>query len=462
MMRVMALSELAAPIDGVLLGDDQQITGVSTDSRKIAAGDLFVALVGPNFDGHEFIEQVAEQGAVGVVTSQDVETSLSQLRVEDTLKALGRIGGFNRSLYAGKLLAVTGSSGKTSVKNMLEAVFLQAGQTIATLGNFNNEVGVPKTLLRLHPGVEYAVVEMGAGKAGDIAWLCELGKPQVAMLLNAMPAHLEGFGSLEGVAAAKGEIFDGLTEGDVAIINADQPWAKQWRKRAGDASILDFSLESPAAITARDVSLNGFEGVSFTASTPQGDVAIRLGLPGRHNVANALVAIAAGLASQIPLTKIRDGLQSVLPTEGRLHAAQTATGATVIDDCYNANPGSVRAAIEMLASCKGTLTLVLGAMRELGDDAAAMHAEIGEFAAAAGIDRLVAVGEELLPAVESFGEHAQWYADREQAISALQSNLGGSDTVLIKGSRSVGMEKILHALIAKSGNEPFTGAAQSC
>lgn len=458
MMRAMSLSELEAPLGGRLLGVDQKFSGVSTDSRAVETGDLFVALVGPNFDGHEFAQQVAEQGAVALLTSRMVETSLPQLKVEDTLQALGRLGAYNRSLYTGKLLAVTGSSGKTSVKNMLEAVFSRVGETLATQGNFNNEVGVPKTLLRLHPQIEYAVVEMGAARLGDIAWLCELARPQIAMLLNAMPAHLEGFGSLENVASAKGEIFEALGAGDVAIINADQPWAKQWRKRAGEATVLDVGLDAPAAITAREISLQGFEGVSFTASTPEGDIAVRLGLPGRHNVANALVTIAAGLACQVPLTTIRDGLESVVSVEGRLRIVTTAAGITLVDDCYNANPGSVRAAIEMLAGCPGKQTLVLGAMLELGERSAQLHGEIGELAATLGIDRFVGVGRELSPAIEAFGKGGEWYPDRESAIAALRSSLAGAETVLVKGSRGAGMETVLNALI----DQTAAGAAQTC
>lgn len=458
MMRAVSLSELEAPLSATLVGADVQISGVSTDSRTTQPGELFVALVGPNFDGHEFIEQVSRQGAAGVLTSRKVATSLPQLQVEDTVQALGRLGAFNRALYTGKLVAVTGSSGKTSVKNMLEAVFSRAGETLATQGNFNNEIGVPQTLLRLHPQVEYAVVEMGAAKSGDIAWLCDIARPQVAMLLNAMPAHLDGFGSVENVARAKGEIFDGLQAGDVAIINADQPWAKQWRKRAGQATVIDIALDAPAAITARDVALQGFAGVSFTASTPEGDIAIRLGVSGRHNVANALVAIAAGLSCQIPLTSIRDGLESVEPVDGRLRSISTAQGATIIDDCYNANPGSVRAAIEMLAGCGGRRTLVMGAMLELGELSMQMHAEIGAFAAEKGIERFVGVGQELVAAVEAFGSGAEWYPDRDAAIAALDSSVTNGETVLVKGSRSAGMEKVLNALV----DDNASGAAQSC
>ena len=296
MMRALRLSELQSPLQAELHGSDCTVEAVTTDSRAVTGGELFVALKGEHFDGHDYVDQVADAGVTALMVSEDVNTSLPYLQVDDTRRALGLLGAFNRSLYGGPLVAITGSSGKTTAKNMIRSVLSRAGNTLATEGNFNNEIGVPLTLLRLHDGVEFAVVEMGAGKGGDIAWLCELGRPTIAVLLNAMPAHLEGFGSLEEVAAAKGEIFDGLAEGDCAVINADAPWAKQWRRRAGPARILDFGLEQPASITARDINPRGFDGVSFTLSSPAGDIAVRLALPGIHNVANALAATAVGLA----------------------------------------------------------------------------------------------------------------------------------------------------------------------
>ncbi len=458
MMRPMTLSELCEPLSAALDGSDVTVSSVSTDSRTVQPGALFVALTGERFDGHEFVSQVAQQGAVALVTSRPVQTDLPQLRVADTRDALGHLGAFNRSLFDGTVVAVTGSSGKTSVKNMLQAVFSQAGETLATQGNFNNEIGVPLTLLRLEQQHRYAVIEMGATRVGDIAYLCRMARPRIALLLNAMAAHLEGFGNLEGVAQGKGEIFDGLGEGDVAVINADQPWARQWRKRAGRATVLDVGLDKAAAITARDVQLHGFEGASFTASTPAGDISVRLSLPGRHNVGNALFAVAAGLACELPLTTIRNGLESLDPVEGRLRALPGIGGSTIVDDCYNANPGSVAAAIEMLASCDGRRTLVLGAMLELGERSAQYHREVGERAAEHGIDRLVGVGEALRDAVAAFGAAGAWYATREEAIEALIGTLQSDETVLVKGSRSVGMELVRDALL----DNLSAGAMQSC
>ncbi len=455
-MRPFTLRELAQPLRAQLHGSDCEIRRVSTDSRDITAGDLFVALRGERFDGHDYLPQVHAAGASAAVVVSPSSVALPQLQVTDTQRALGGVGQYNRNLYTGALVAITGSSGKTTVKNMVCAVLSRAGETLATRGNFNNEIGVPLTLLRLHPQVEYAVVEMGAARGGDIRYLCELGKPNIAVLLNAMPAHLEGFGSIEDVAQAKGEIFDDLRSDDCAVINADQPWAKAWRKRAGDASVLDFGLHAPAAITAREIQLRGIEGVSFTASTPSGDIVVRLALPGEHNVANALAAIAVGLACGLNLSAIRDGLESLHAVAGRLRVVRAASGARVIDDCYNANPGSVRAAIDTLAGSTGHRTLVLGAMLELGDDSAALHAEIGAYAKAAGVEQLWGVGPELAPTVEAFGPGGQLFVSMGELLETLCGGtrtgveFDADDTVLVKGSRGAGMERVLEVLVPEN------------
>ena len=452
-MRPMRLAELAGPLAAALLGDDREIRGVTTDSRSVQAGDMFVALCGERSDGHDYLAQAAAAGAAGALVSREVETSLSLLQVADTQAALGRLGAYNRALYRGPLVAITGSSGKTTVKNMVRAVLAQRGETLATEGNFNNEIGVPLTLLRLAPEHRFAVVEMGAARAGDIAWLCELGQPTVALLLNAMWAHLESFGSAEGIAAAKGEIFDGLGSEDVAVINADQSWAGQWRERAAPARVIDFGLEQPAALGASDIRSHGVAGISFTAHTPAGDMAVQLGLPGVHNVANALAATAVGLACGLSLAEIGAGLAQAAPVSGRLAVGRSPGGATVVDDCYNANPGSVRAAIDILAGCDGRRTLVLGAMRELGSESGALHRDVGDYARSAGIDQLWGVGEELLPAVEAFGAGGRHFVDRAAAIAALPGAFGPDDTVLVKGSRGSAMEQVLAALLAGAQGE---------
>lgn len=453
-MRAISLSELQQPLDGQLLGDDVTFSDVFTDSRQPLKNGLFVALQGENFDGNDYVAAVADKGAVAALVSRDCHSTLSQLSVADTQLALGLLGAFNRDLYTGPLVAITGSSGKTTAKNLINGVLSQRGKTLATAGNFNNEVGVPLTLLRLGQEHDFAVVEMGAARQGDIAFLCGLGKPSIAVLLNAMPAHLEGFGSLEGVARTKGEIFDGLAEGDVAVVNADQPWADDWRARAGKATILDFSVQSEAAIVAAQIKSRGVAGTSFVAVTPAGEMEVRLQLPGEHNVANALAAIAVGLACELSLDEIVSGLESVAPVAGRLSVQTAASGALVIDDCYNANPGSARAAIDTLVASEGQGTLVMGAMRELGENSEELHRQLGLYAREAGVEHLWGVGSELKVAVEAFGEAGRWFADCEQAVAAAPAAFSQGDTVLIKGSRGARMERVLHALIpGETGRE---------
>jgi UDP-N-acetylmuramoyl-tripeptide--D-alanyl-D-alanine ligase len=451
MMRAMSLAELQAPLSGLLVGDDYSFTSVVTDSRSIERGALFVALQGENFDGHEFVSAAARAGAGAALVSRELDVALPLLQVEDTQRALGLLGAYNREQFQGMLVAITGSSGKTTVKNMVSAVLSRRGKTLATEGNFNNEIGVPLTLLRLEPEFEFAVVEMGAAALGDIRWLCQLGRPAVSLLLNAMPAHLEGFGSLEQVAMAKGEIFDGLGKGDVAVINADQPWAAAWRERAGAANVIDFSVEGEAQVSLLRQSSLGIEGAQFTVQTPLGDCDIGLALPGQHNVANALAAIAVGLACELTLDEIREGLASVRPVAGRLSASRNKAGTLVIDDCYNANPGSVRAAIDTLAVSGGRRTLVLGAMRELGANSAALHRASGEYARDAGLERFWGVGEELREAVAAFGAGGRWFADCAAAVQALPGQFDSEDVVLIKGSRGARMERVLQGLTSRNG-----------
>jgi UDP-N-acetylmuramoyl-tripeptide--D-alanyl-D-alanine ligase len=446
MMRHWNLAELQVPVAGTLLGADAQIARVATDTRVDLDGALFVALCGERFDGHAYLSEAKAAGAVAAVVSDETDVGLPLLRVADTEKALGRLGAYNRSQFSAPLVAITGSSGKTTVKNMVHSVLSQRGNTLATRGNLNNEIGVPMTLLDIAPEHEFAVVEMGAGRKGDIAWLCELAQPGIALLLNALPAHLEGFGSVEDVALAKGEIYDALDADGIALINADQPWAEQWRERAEPAAIVDYGLATAAAITASDVCTRGVLGSTFDLITPLGAISIALQFPGQHNVSNALAAAAVGIACGLSLDEIKRGLESVAPVAGRLSVSQLTSGATVVDDCYNANPGSVRAAIDVLADCGGRRTLMLGAMKELGPDSEQLHREIGEYALAAGLDQLWGVGPELEATVAAFGSGGRHFASRELAEKAIRGVFSADDTILIKGSRSAGMEVLLNAL----------------
>ena len=453
-MRSMTLSELEMPLRAHLMGADTEFSEVSTDSRHIARGDLFIALAGERFDAHDFVGDVERSGAGAAIVSRDVDAAMPLLRVANTEQALGRLGAFNRDQFTGPLVGITGSSGKTTAKNLIAGVLSQRGKTLATEGNLNNEIGVPLTLLRLAPDTEFAVVEMGAGKPGDIAWLREIGRPTISVLLNAMPAHLERMGSVEAIADTKGAIYDDLGPAGTAIINRDQPWAETWQARAGDARVIDYAMTTQAAVTASDIRLLGAEGLEFTAHTPAGDLAVALKLPGRHNVSNALAAIAVGLACNLSLAEIGRGLTSVEPVAGRLSVQRSAGGASIIDDCYNANPGSVRAAIDLLAACPGQRVLLLGAMRELGPDSERLHSEMGAYAAECGLDGLWGVGPELAPTVEVFGKGGRWFATLDEARSAVAGAFAGDSTVLVKGSRGAQMEQLLPALLGETESLP--------
>ncbi|OOZ41881.1 UDP-N-acetylmuramoyl-tripeptide--D-alanyl-D-alanine ligase [Solemya pervernicosa gill symbiont] len=445
----MSLQQLTALLDGRMIGEDVSIAAVSTDSRTLPQGALFIALSGPNFDGHAFAAQVAQTGAVAVLVSRECETSLPQLVVEDTRVALGQLAGWQREQFEQPLVAVTGSNGKTTVKEMLAAILGVGGEVLATEGNLNNDIGMPLTLLRLEDEQTAAVIEMGANHAGEIAYLTEIARPNVALITNAGNAHLEGFGSLEGVAEAKGEIFSGLSSDGVAVINADDRFAPRWRELAGSHRTLQFGIEHSADVTASHIEMavaGGAVTTRFELNTPIGSAAINLPLPGRHNVMNALAATAAALAAGANLDQVCRGLAAMTGPKGRLQLRAAHAGAQLIDDSYNANPTSLKAGVEVLSGIGGHRWLVMGDMAELGDDAAALHAEVGVQAKALGIDRLYAVGELSAAAVEAFGAEAFHFESKEALIEALRDQLAADVTLLVKGSRSARMEQVVEGL----------------
>jgi len=363
------------------------------------------------------------------------------------------LGALNRQHFDGELIAITGSSGKTSVKNMVAAILAQRAATLATAGNFNNEIGLPLTLLQLQSEHRFAVLEMGASAAGDINYLCELARPSVAVLLNALPAHLQGFGSLQGVARAKGEIFSGLPADGTAVFNADSDFTGLWRELAVATNTIEFGFSAGAAVTASDIELDAAAGSRFLLVTPQGEISISLSVPGRHNIANALAAAATSLAVGASLAEISAGLAAVQPVAGRLQSTTLRSGAVVIDDSYNANPGSVKAAIDVLCGAVGNRVLVLGAMGELGADSEALHASVGRYAFEQGLDALWALGADTAAAVAEFGAGARIFSDRSELIDCLQRELGSTDVILVKGSRSAGMDLVVSALTDEAGQE---------
>jgi UDP-N-acetylmuramoyl-tripeptide--D-alanyl-D-alanine ligase len=440
----MRLSEAATAVAAQLRGNDGEFDGVSTDSRSVQPGQLFVALKGPNFDAHHFVPQVAAAGASAVMVQHETDTSLPQLIVPDTLRALGQLGHYWRQRFAMPVAAVTGSNGKTTVKEMLASIFASQWYTLATRGNLNNDIGVPLTLLQLTEQHQAAVIEMGANHPGEIAYLTGLTRPTVALITNAGAAHLEGFGSIAGVAQAKGEIYQGLTDDGVAIINADDDYADLWRQLAGGHRTITFGLDQAADVSCRW--RGDAQGSQLVISIPQGELECHLALAGRHNVMNALAAAAAALAAGLGPGHIKRGLENVRPVSGRLQLKSGIKGSSIIDDTYNANPYSLQAALKVLAACEGEKFLALGDMGELGGDAAELHRQAGEQARDYGVDALYAVGEFSRNAVQAFGERAHHFAEQAALIDSLRDDMHADVTLLVKGSRAMHMERVVDAL----------------
>ena len=453
------LEEFARVCGGRLQGADATFTDVVSDSRTLKRGQLFVALQGPNFNGQDFVGAALQAGAAGAVVGAAQPVALPQIVVPDTQAALERAARSWRAHFAGPLVGVAGSNGKTTAKEMTASILAQAGECLATRGNLNNHIGVPLTLMRLTPGHRFAVIEMGANRAGEVAALVALARPSIGLITNAGAEHLEGFGTLEGVARAEGEMVAGLTPAATAVINADDEFVSLWRGST-PARVVTFGVRQRADFTATDVrasvGAHGFR-THFRLSAPQGSAAIELSLGGAHNVANALAAAAAAAAAGATLEHIAAGLAAVRAVPGRLQFKQSASGAWLIDDSYNANPSSMRAAIEVLATLSGRKWLVLGDMGELGAFAADAHTDIGEFARAQGIERLYATGPLMQRAVESFGAGARWYGAAAELTAALHEALRGAGPevrLLVKGSRSNRLERVVEAL---TGTTPGSG-----
>jgi len=444
------LAELARVTGGELHGDDVAFGTVISDSRALEPGALFVALRGDRFDAHQFVPEALERGAAGALVARPIPVPLPQVVVSDTLAALTAFASAWRQDFDGTVVGITGSNGKTTVKEMTGAILGCAGPCLVTRGNLNNHIGVPLTLSRLEATHRYAVIEMGANHLGEIAHLASIARPGVGLVINAGPAHLEGFGSLEGVAQGKGEMFAALGADDTAVINADDRFAAFWHGLAREAGrIVTFGMHERADFTASNVasrlSDTGFV-TEFELSSPLGRRRIALGLAGEHNVMNALAAAAAAHAAGAGIEAIVDGLTSMRAVTGRLEVRPAQAGARMIDDSYNANPASLRAGLRALSSIPGRHWLVLGEMRELGPDSARLHAEMGEFARQTGVARLLAVGDDAHHAVEAFGKGATWFASVDDMIAALRAELGPDVTVLVKGSRSNRLERVSAAL----------------
>jgi len=444
---MMRISEAAQALGARYTGVDAEFSAVSTDSRAIKRGDLFVALKGEHFDGHAFLAQAAAAGAAGVlVECVSGDVTLPQIVVKDTLKALGRLGNHWRRQRRTPLVALTGSNGKTTVKEMLAAILREAvvaesrvlnpeSCVLATRGNLNNHIGVPLTLLELSSAHRYAVIEMGMNHAGEISYITRLAEPDVA--------HIDNLGSAEAIARAKGEIFEGLKTGGTAVLNADDRFAPLWRELAAGKRQLEFALEAKAAVTAT-YKIRELDS-EIVLTTPLGSARAVVPAPGLHNVQNALAASAAATALDVPAATVAAGLARFGGVKGRLQRKRGLSGATLIDDTYNANPDSVRAAITVLARARGKKLLVLGDMGELGREAGAMHAQVGEFAREAGVNRFFTLGELSANASQAFGAGARHFTRIEDLLAEIENALAPDVTMLVKGSRFMQMERVVTA-----------------
>ena len=450
------LRDVATPIGARLAGADHSFVGVSTDTRTLARGNLFVALVGERHDGHSHAEAAAAQGAAALLVQRELPLALPQLVVRDAQYALGELARWWRSGLSTRVVAITGSNGKTTVKQLTACVLAEAGVTAATPGNLNNEIGLPLTVLALGREHRFAVLEMGAGKPGDIAYLARIGQPQVALVNNVGPAHLERLGSLDGVAATKGEIYEALGTEGIGVVNADDAYASNFHALLGARRQVEFALERRAQVTARNLQLG--DEARFTLVTPAGSAPVCLPLRGQHNVMNALAAAAIGHACGLAAEDIARGLARVTPIPGRMIRHASAEGWVLFDDSYNANPASVRAGMGTLAAGAPEAWVVLGDMRELGPQAAQLHAEVGREARALGITRLYTVGALSEHAASAFGVDAHSFPDRDALAGALLADLRAGVHVLVKGSRGSGMERVVNAVLLAKGLHSETEA----
>lgn len=463
----MSLVALAAFISGELVGNDVEFNGVSTDTRSLVKGDIYIALKGDNFDGHAFITAAIEQGAAAVIVEQlPAAITIPAIQVADTLAALGRVGSYFREQFTGSLIAITGSCGKTSVKGMLKSICEHAGSTLATQGNLNNHIGVPLTLAKLRPSHRFAVIEMGASAQGEISYLAGLAHPNIALVNNVRAAHVGGFGGIENIAREKGAIYDALGEQGIAIVNADEPYAEEFRTRNAARQRIEFGYRSNSAaqVHATRVECDDTQRYRFELHIDDACAPITLSVFGEHYVANALAAAACAVAAGIAIDHIQAGLEAYAGEAGRMQLVadiKPEQKAKIINDAYNANPGSVRVAIDFLAGLKNTQKLlVLGDMGELGPGEDFEHTSIGIYARECELDQLVTVGELSRHAAEAFGPDAKMFTSHEQAAAYLLPLLSENATILLKGSRSSKMERVLEVLTMNTNIE--TQGARPC
>lgn len=444
-------NRLAVPVDPAVAS--VQCCGVSTDTRRIKAGDLYVALKGDRFNGNRFVAEALAAGAVAAVIDEDVDLEPQQLnrclRVNSGLLALGQLAGWQREAFHGPLVAITGSAGKTTTKQLMTSVLAQQFNTWMTQGNLNNHIGAPLTLLALQPCHGAAVVELGASGAGEIGYTAQWAKPQVGIITNAAGAHLEGFGSLQTVIETKGELIDFVADDGCVILNADDAALPQWRQRAGLRRVLTFGIDHPADVRASAIE-STLEGSRFTLQLGAEALPVHVHLPGRHNVRNALAVAAAAWSLGMASSLIVAGLENASAVKGRLQPLSGVRGINILDDSYNANPASLHAAIDVISLAPDSW-LVLGDMAELGDGAEQAHRDAGLYARQQGVAVLVATGPLSRFAVDAFGSDGHWFATREDVAKYIQQQAPDHALVLVKGSRSAGMDEVVRALQLVSG-----------
>ena len=455
---MMTVREAADVLRAEWTGEDILLTGVSTDSRTLKKGDLFVALTGERFDGGQFIVSAAQQGAAAAMIGQETSSSdlpakIPLIRVKDTRLGLGQLAAYWRNRFTLPLIGVTGSNGKTTVKEMIASILRTAAETtagnnaasvLATEGNLNNDIGVPQMLLRMREIHRYAVIEMGMNHRGEISYLTQLARPTVAIITNAGAAHIEGLGSVEAVALAKGEIFEGLDQQGTAVINADDDYAPLWRQLAGGRKIVDFGLQKAAQVSAEYQANPLFSRIQLKILGESAEVDLQV--PGIHNIRNALAAAAVATATGIKKELIVSGLVNFKGVKGRLQVKQGLHQAMLIDDTYNANPESVRAALAVLALSKGRKILILGDMGELGKAAVDLHRTIGREARTSGLDQLLTLGELSGYAAEEFGKGGRHFRQLDELLDETEKLLAKDVTLLVKGSRFMQMERVVNQL----------------
>lgn len=447
-MITLMLSQLVDVLDAQLIGDDVAIDKVSTDTRTIESGSLFVALVGERFDAHDFADKAVEAGASALLVSKAIDANTPQLLVKDTKVALGLLGQFVHQVCQTPTVAITGSCGKTTVKEMVASIMAQKGQVLFTAGNFNNDIGVPLTLLRSTPEDDFAVIELGANHIGEIAYTTQLVKPDVALVNNVAAAHLEGFGSIDGVKQAKGEIYQGLKTDSVAVVNLDSNGGDYWQQVLADKQVKTFSVNSNQAdFSAREIQLNEHGEASFVLVTQDNEFAVKLGIIGVHNVSNALAATALAIELGATTEMIQLGLANLAKVKGRVETIALSENIKLIDDSYNASVPAMKAAADLLNGFKGVRWLILGNMAELGDESLALHRQLGEHAAPFNFEHVLTYGADAKAISDVCdGKHFDTHDSMIEFVKQQLTQHQEPQTLLVKGANSAGMSKIVAAL----------------